>query len=245
MTADAARRPPAAAADRDTRPDPDTRPDRAILPDPDPRPDRPRSAGLRLVRLHLASRRVPAALVAVAACAVLLRVALVWRWDTYGALQLPLTFEGGCAAVIAITTASPFGEPERATGRWLPFLRLAAALALTAVAAGALAAAGDTAQLAGGTLDVLRNVAGLTGIGLLCAAVLGGGLAWTGPVAYLVVGAYELYADWHGGGLTTPWLWPARPPHDLDAALCAGLVFAAGLTVITLRGARDTVGEQA
>jgi hypothetical protein len=66
-------------------------------------------------------------------------------------------------------------------------------LALIAAAAGALAAAGTSAHLAGGTLDVLRNVAGMTGIGLLCAALLGGGLAWAGPVGYLVVGAYGLY----------------------------------------------------
>ena len=206
---------------------------------------RPPLAGLRLVRLHLASRRVPAALAAVAACAVGLRVALHWHWDTYGALQLPLVLETGCAAVIAVATASPLGEPERATGRWLPFLRLGAALALTAAAAGALAAAGTGAHLAGGALDVLRNVAGLTGIGLLCAAALGGGLAWAGPLAYMVVATYELYAAWHGGALTTPWIWPARPPHDVGAALCAGLVFAAGMVVITVRGARDPAGEEA
>ena len=204
---------------------------------------RPPLTGLRLVRLHLASRRVPAALAAVAACAVGLRVALHWHWDAYGALQLPLVFETACAAVIAVTTASPFGEPERATGRWLPFLRLGAALALTAAAAGALAAAGTGAHLAGGGLDVLRNVAGLTGIGLLFAAVLGGGLGWAGPLAYMVVAAYELYAAWHGGALNTPWIWPARPPHDAGAAICAGLVFAAGMLVITVRGARDSPGE--
>ena len=66
---------------------------------------RPPLAGLRLVRLHLASRRVPAALAAVAACAIGLRVALHWHWDTYGALQLPLVFETGCATAIAISTA--------------------------------------------------------------------------------------------------------------------------------------------
>ena len=111
------------------------------------------------------------------------------HWDTYGALQLPLVFEAVAAASITVTTASPFGEPERVAGRWLPVLRLAAALALTGLAAGLLAAAGAGAHLAGGTLDVLRNVAGVTGLGLLGAAVLGGGLAWTGPAAYLVAGA--------------------------------------------------------
>jgi hypothetical protein len=89
---------------------------------------------------------------------------------------------------------------------------------------------------------VARNVAGLAGLGLLCAAVLGGGLAWAGPVAYLVAGAYALYTQWHGPALTTPWLWPARPPHDLGAALCAGLVFTAAVAVTTVRGARGEWG---
>jgi hypothetical protein len=200
-------------------------------------------AGLRLARLHLASRRVPAALAAVAACAAALRIALHWHWDSYGALQLPLVFETGCAAAIAVATVSPFGEPERATGRWLPLLRLGTALALTTAAAGALAAAGVGAHLAGGTVDVLRNIAGLTGIGLLCAVALGGTLAWTGPSAYLMVAVYALYTQWHGPPLTTPWLWPARPAHDAGAAICAGLVFVAGMVLIAVRGARDTATE--
>ena len=203
----------------------------------------PSRAGVRLLRLHAASRRVPTAIAAIAACAVGLRIALLGHWDTYGALQLPLVFEAGAGAAVAITTASPIGEPERVTGRWLPFLRLATTLALTATAVGALVAAGIGAHLAGGTLDVLRNVAGVTGIGLLCAAALGGGLAWAGPAGYLVVGAYALYTQWHHPALTTPWLWPARPPHDLGAAICAALVLATGIAVITIRGARDPIGE--
>jgi len=215
----------------------------AAAPDRRPRRTWPSRAGMRLLRLHGASRRVPAAITAIAAAAIGLRIALLGHWDTYGALQLPLVFEAGAAAAVTITTASPIGEPERVTGRWLPFLRLATTLALAAAAAGALTAAGTGAHLAGGTLDVLRNLAGMTGVGLLCAAALGGGLAWIGPAGYLVVGAYGLYTQWHGPALTTPWIWPARPPHDLGAAVCAGLVFAIGMTVITVRGARDPVGE--
>ena len=207
------------------------------------RPARPPRAGIRLLRLHATSRQVPAATAAIAACALGLRIALIGHWDSYGALQLPLVFEAAAAAAITVTTASPLGEPERVTGRWLPFLRLATVLALTVAAAGALAAAGTGAHLAGGTLDVLRNVAGMTGIGLLCAAALGGGLAWAGPIGYLMVGAYGLYTQWHGPALTTPWIWPARPPHDLGAAICAGLVFTLGIAVITVRGARDPAGE--
>ena len=55
--------------------------------------------------------------------------------------------------------------------------------------------------------------------------------------------SYGLYTQWHGPALTTPWLWPARPPHDPGAAICAGVVFAIGLAVITVRGARDPAGE--
>jgi hypothetical protein len=212
-------------------------------PDRRARPGRPPRAAGRLVRLYAISRRVPAAVAAIAACAIGLRIALIGHWDSYGALQLPLVFEAGSAAAIAITTASPLGDPERVSGRWLPFLRLAAAVALTVAAVSALAAAGTGAHLAGGTLDVLRNVAGMTGIGLLCAAALGGGLAWAGPTGYLVVGAYGLYTQWHGPALTTPWIWPARPSHDLGAAICAGLLFTVGMAAITMRGARDPVGE--
>jgi hypothetical protein len=198
----------------------------------------------RLMRLYAVSRRIPAALAAIAGCAIALRVALLGHWDAYGALQLPLVLETAAATMVAATVASPFGEPERVCGRWLPFLRLAATVALTAAATGALVIAAATGgHLAGGTLDVLRNVAGITGLGLLCAAALGGGLSWTGPTAYLLPGVYALYTQWHGPALTTPWLWPARPPRDLGGALCAVLAFAAGLAVITMRGARDRPGD--
>ena len=195
---------------------------------------------MRLARLYAVSRRIPAALTAIAVLAAGLRITLLGHWDAYGALQLPLIFEAAASVTVAATAASPFGEPERVGGRWLPFLRLGTTVLLTAVAAGALiVAAGTGGHLAGGSLDVLRNVAGITGIGLLCAAALGGGLSWTGPTGYLVAGVYALYTLWHTPGLTTPWLWPARPPHDLGGALCALLVFATGLAIITLRGARD------
>jgi hypothetical protein len=197
--------------------------------------------GLRMVGLHLASRRVPAALAVLVVSAVLLRVALHWPWDAYGALQLPLFFETACAIAVAASMVSPFGDPERATGRWLPYLRLGTAVALAAVAVGALALAVTGSAVGGGPLGVLRDTIGLTGIGLLCAAALGGALAWAGPTAYLVAGVYAQYTLWHGPALTTPWLWPARPPTDVGAALCAGAVFVAGVVVVSVRGARVTV----
>jgi hypothetical protein len=202
----------------------------------------PAVASLRLAWLHAVSRRAPAALGLLAGLGALLWTALHWHWNIAGgpAAQelIPLVIETGAAAVIAVTTYGPFGEPERATGRWLPWLRLGAALALTAAAAGALAAGAAGGVLPGGTLAMLRNLAGVTGIGLLSAAALGGAFGWTGPMAYLLVTEVAL-----GGHPTTPWVWAARPPHDRGAAICAALVFAAGITVITVRGARDSARE--
>jgi hypothetical protein len=202
----------------------------------------PAVAGARLAWLYLASRRVPAAVGLLAALGGLLWVALRWQWNIAGgpaARQLiPLAIETGAAAVIAVTTYGPFGEPERAAGRWLPFLRLGTCLALAGAAAGALAAGSASAHLAGGSVGMLRDAAGFTGIALLTAALAGGALAWIGPVAYLGVTLPALTGHW-----TTPWIWPARPPDDRGAAICAALVFAAGVALIAVRGARDLVRD--
>jgi hypothetical protein len=201
-------------------------------------------AGLRLFRLYLVSRRVPAAFGLLAAFGVLLGVALRDNWTVAGGaagqLLVPLTIETGAAAVIAVSTHGPFGDPERATGRWLPRLRLGTARVLTAAAFGALAAGATAGALPGGTLALLRNLAGTTGLGLLCAVARGGAFGWVGPMAYLLVTEVTLNAH-----PTTPWIWAARPPHDHGAALCAGAVFAAGTVAITLFGARNTGGHSA
>jgi hypothetical protein len=199
------------------------------------------AAGSRLVRLYVASRRVPVALAALLGCSLVLRGALEWHWvPSSGPLtqQLPVLLEAGTASVIALTTYSPFGEPERATGRWLPFLRLGTAVALTAIAVGLLSAGAAAAHLPGGNLDLLRNVAGITGIGLISAAVIGGGLSWIAPMAFLALSEYAMLNAWR-----TPWLWPTRSSQDAGAALCAALVFVAGDAIIAVRGARQRAAE--
>jgi len=197
---------------------------------------------LRLAWLYLGSRRVPAAAGLLAGFGALLWAALHWHWNVSGgpaaAIVIPLVIEAGAAAVIAVTTYGPFGEPERATGRWLPYLRLGTAVALTAAGVGALAAGSTGGTLPEGFLAMFRNVAGITGVGLLSAAVLGGMLAWAGPMAYLVLTETML-----AGGRTSPWVWPTEPSHDLGAALCAAGVFAAGAALITLRGVRESIRD--
>jgi hypothetical protein len=200
--------------------------------------------GLRLVRLYLVSRRVPVALGLLAAFGALLGTALHYHWTVAGGLAgqmlVPLTIETGAAAVIAVSTHGPFGEPERATGRWLPWLRLGTGLALTAAAFGALAAGATAGVLSGGTLALLRDLAGTAGLGLLSAVAFGGAFGWVAPMAYLLITEVTL-----NGPPTTAWVWAARPPHDRGAALCAGVVFAAGVVAITVFGTRNAGGNTA
>ena len=200
------------------------------------------AAGWRLARLYLVSRRVPMALALLAGLGALLWAALYWHWNIAGGPAarkfIPLTIQSGAAAVIAVTTCGPFGEPERAAGRWLPWLRLGTAVALTALAFGALAAGATAGVLPGGTLALLRNLGGMAGVGLLCAAALGGAFGWAGPMAYLLVTEGAL-----AHRSVTPWIWPTRPPSDRAGAICAGLVIAAGLVLITARGPRESGRE--
>jgi hypothetical protein len=200
------------------------------------------AAGWRLAWLYLVSRRVPMGLALLAGLGALLWAAQHWHWNIAGggaARQfVPLTIQSGAAAVIAVTTYGPFGEPERAAGRWLPWLRLGTAAALTAIAFGALAAGAAAGAMPGGTVALLRNLGGMAGIGLLSAAVLGGAFGWTGPMAFLLITEGAL-----AHRSATPWVWPTRPPYDHGGAICACLVIAAGLVLITMRGPRESGRE--
>ena len=200
------------------------------------------AAGWRLARLYLASRRVPMALALLAALDALLWAALHWHWNLAGgpAAQqfIQLTIQTGAAAVIAVTTYGPFGEPERAAGRWLPSLRLGATVALTGVAFGVLAASATPGRMPGGDLALLRNLGGMAGIGLVSAAILGGAFSWVGPMAFLLITEGAL-----AHRSVTPWVWAARPPHDRGGAICACLVFAVGLALITVSGPRESGRE--
>jgi hypothetical protein len=198
-------------------------------------------AAARLGWLHLRTRRVPAGILAIAACGTALRAALHWHWTfTSGpyAQQVPLIIEAGAAALIAMTAHSPFGEAERAAGRWLPWLRLCTAAGMCAVAIGLLQLSVIGAGLIEGFPVLARNVLGITGLGLTCSLVTGGLLAWTLPMGYMVFCQYALLEAWKA-----PWTWPARPPADRGAWICAALSCAAGLWLFAVRGPRTELSD--
>ncbi len=197
----------------------------------------------RLTWLHLRSRRVPSALVALLACGVALWAALAYHWwlgTGRAAYELPMLIESCAAAIVVVTTHSPFGEPERATGRWLPVLRLGSVLALCGAAIGLLAAGAALAYqpksgvaLVGGMLAAARNVMGFTGVGLSCALAIGGLMSWIGPLAYGALCQFALLANY-----SEPLTWASRPPADRGGWIAAVVTFAVALAAYTIRGPR-------
>jgi hypothetical protein len=204
---------------------------------------RPVSMAARLAWLHLRSRRTPAALLALLACGVALWASLHYHWwlgTGNAADELPMILQGCAAGIIAVTTHSMSGEPERATGRRLAVLRAGLVLALCAVAIGLFALGAAVAYsprsgvyLAGGILPVTRNVLGMTGIGLIFCLVTGALIAWTGPVAFTAISQFALTANY-----SEPLTWPTRPPDDPGGWIAAMVVFAVGLAAFTIRGPR-------
>jgi hypothetical protein len=196
---------------------------------------------IRLSWLHLRTRRVPAGIIALAACGAALHAALHWHWTFNSgqyAQQVPMIIEAGAAAVIAVTAHSPFGEQERAAGRWLPYLRLLAALGLTGIAIAFLQLGAAGESLNAGVLVLARNVIGFTGLGLVCSLVTGGLLAWIVPLGYMMFCQYALLELWRA-----PWAWPVRPPADRGAWIAASVVLAAGLLLFTVRGPRTRLSD--
>jgi hypothetical protein len=189
-------------------------------------------AGIWLAWLHLRTRRVPAAIVALAACGVLLRAVLHWKTSS-DPQQFPVIVEAGAAAVIAVTAHGPFGEVERATGRWLPVMRLLAAAGMCGLAIFALQLGVVGGNLNEGILVLARNVIGFTGLGLACSLVTGGLLAWVLPLGYMAFCQYALIEAW-----SAPWTWPARPPSDRGGWIAAATVLTVALLAYTLRGPR-------
>lgn len=200
-------------------------------------------AAARVMWLHWRSRRAPAALAALAACGVVLWVALVHRWGAGAsgvASELPMIIEACAAAIVVVTGHSPFGESERATGRWLPALRLSMTLTLCGIAIGLLAlgavAANDPRAgigLSGGVLGVAQNVMGFTGVGLMFSLATGALIAWVGPLSFMAVCQFALIAHY-----SEPVTWAARPTADRGGWITAMAVYTIALAAFLIRGPR-------
>jgi hypothetical protein len=188
---------------------------------------------IQLVRLHLDSRQTRTALLLITVAAALFPATRSWNQGTGMFAQLVvLLITVAAAAVTAASTRNPFGEAERTASSPLPTLRLAHLLTLATTATATFTLAAATLGLDTGL--VLRNLAGLTGIALLTAVLLGAHLAWTVPLGYVVYcgGALDL-------NQVSRWTWPVLPASDHGTILIALALLAAGVAALAAAGPRD------
>lgn len=135
------------------------------------------------------------------------------------------------SAVMSFCLTSSMIEVEEAAPRRIRAYTAGLVALLTLSAVLALVPAGSLGGEIYGNADLIRNVIGTFGIALLLAPVVGGRLAWSGPVVFgLVVNGVAPNA-----GPTPPvWAWPLRGAGDMPAVFTALSLFAAGF-VTTLR----------
>jgi hypothetical protein len=108
---------------------------------------------------------------------------------------------------------------------------------MAGAATAATAAAAWTASYATSAPVLVRNLAGLTGIALLTAAVLGAHLAWTVPLGYVMYCGAELDAQAY-----RLWTWPILPAGNHAAAALAVGLLAAGIAAAAITGDRSRPG---
>lgn len=147
--------------------------------------------------------------------------------------RVPVMVGAAVAAVIVLgsTLSSQAGEIEAATPRPWPRWRAGHALAAAVVAVAILAPSLPVADFGAGAL--LRNAVGLWGLALVTAAVLGGALAWTLPLGYVL-------AVYLGAGLSTGngqqvWAFVMAPSGEVAATVTALALLAVGTGAWALR----------
>ncbi|MET9661746.1 hypothetical protein [Streptomyces sp. NPDC006510] len=144
------------------------------------------------------------------------------------------------SAAIGTSLHSHTDELDRtAASRWWP-RRLLHLLALTAAAAGALAAAVPGHPEAYGVPAMVRNVLGATGVAAASAALLGARLSWLPMTVY--GGAVYLAAPRTPGGAAAVWAWPMQPGPQGAAWAVAVTAYVAGAALLVVRGARPERG---
>lgn len=123
---------------------------------------------------------------------------------------------------LLLTLPEPAGRVTATSSRGWVTLRVARVVALLAYSLVVVALLAPTPGHA------MATTVGLLGEGLAAARVLGDGLAWTLPVAHVVVAAFVGTSQ---GGVAAPWAWILHQEISNEDVLIAVLTFVVGLVV--------------
>ena len=223
----------------------------SLRPPTDDRAPRPAQSPLaRLACLYLRSRLAGWSSVTLATLALCAWAGTAWLLSLphsdveNGSLVPMLTLATLAAAcVVGVGASSPFGDIERTVARPLPPLRLLHLGGLLAWAALVLTVALLAFDLEGARpaqplLALLRNLAGLTGLALLSAPLIGARGTWIPPLAFLTFSTVAV----HQIEDPTLWDWPFRDGADRAPGIAVLALLVVGLWLLCSRGAREPSG---
>ena len=190
--------------------------------------------------LYARSRALPLTVATLLATAVLAAVCAHRLHTTYldAERRVPVVALAPMLAASAIGTSlyQYAAELDRTAVRPAAPRRLVQLLALTALAAGALALAvpGHAAEF--GAPAMVRNLVGAVGITAASAVVIGARLSWLPTITYLSA-AYLAGGGAHGRAATV-WAWAMQPgPQSASWATAVG-AFVVGTVLYAVLGAR-------
>ncbi|HYI14572.1 MAG TPA: hypothetical protein VEX37_04235 [Thermomicrobiales bacterium] len=196
---------------------------------------------MRLWLLYLRSRLAFPALVW-----LLLIATFCWvvghRWGSQSDLFLiaTITVPLAAAAMICVTIGSPFGEVEQSLSRPLVGICLGHLIGMLFVAAAVVGVAATAWPGVNVEWRFVRNLLGLTGLGLLFARVLGERLLWAPPLGFAMLSIFQRGA---ATGEAPDWAWVVQPATlDMPALLAIGLLIA-GLALAVPFGPRLSSDE--
>jgi len=196
---------------------------------------------VRPLALYLRSRAVPATAMAVLGCAVALwALGLAIDHPQGRGLAALLTALAGATA-LAPGLVGADHDLDRASAIAWPPRRAAHIIVSAAVVVGLLAATALVGEQMAGTGHIARNVAGLTGVVALGAAVLGAARAPLLPVVWTAL--VLRYAPPMGEPPTRPaykvmLTWMVQPPGTRAATVAAVVLAAAGTLAYAVLGSR-------
>lgn len=164
----------------------------------------------------------------------------LWAVPAMSLIPVLLFAPLAAACIVGVGTRSPFGEIERTLSYPLPALRLFHLAGLLACGSLMLSIATIGWDLPYTGLIVTRNVLGLSGLAFITARIVGSGLSWTLPLAYV---ALVQLAGRDSEGEWSQWAWPAHPFTDYLSGLLAATLLVVGLLTACFFGPREVLAS--
>lgn len=150
-------------------------------------------------------------------------------------LLFRLIFPFCAAVVIGFGARSPFGDAEDAVGNPLLRLRIGHLGSLIVCAMAIFALAGTANPGPDGSIVMIRNLLGFTGLMLAGGTLAGVGKAWILPFTWGTIAFLAAMPDSTAGW----WAWPVLPADHAGAFTAAVIVGMAGLVMAGWKGTSD------